>query len=613
MPRVAPTAKAYALVLAVALAASVTSLRNGFVYDDNSAIKGDARVHTLVHAPRLLVTPYWTKDVRDKVYRPLTTTAFAVLWAAGRGAPWIYHAADVAIHLGVVALVLALAGAVLGRGAVVAALWFAVHPVHVEVVANAVGIAELMAAAAYLGTVLCYRAEGAAARSDPGGARRALLAAAVLACAALALGAKEHALTLPAALLLVDAWDRRATGGSWAALVRRRVVLWLGVVALAAGYLAAREAIVGGIGAGSVAPGLEALGLAARIVVMIPAFLVWARLLVFPLHLSADYAPDAFAPVLTLTAAHVAGLLLLAGAFGAAWAARRRLPALTFGLVWFVITASVAANILVPTGVLLAERVLFLPSVGAAIVIGALWERLPATGAAWAGTALVLALLGARTLERIPVWRQQERFYQALLRDAPDSYHTHWARGARAFDQGDARTGEHEYFTAIRIHPEDAAVVQELGERYLAAGLFAPADRFLTAAFREDSIRSDAALEAVMARTRMGRADSAVALGEAALRRFPDVPTLLLATSDAYLALGRPLSALVLRRRITYLVPDSWQYQHIAAFGAAMAGRCDEARTRLERAVAMAPPGEAVPRRFLASLTPGPTCGQARP
>lgn len=600
-------------MLGVALAASVTSLRNGFVYDDISAIQGDARVHTLAHAPRLLTSPYWTKDVRDKVYRPATTASFAVLWAAGRGAPWVHHAANVALHLGVVALVLALAGAVLGRGAVVAALWFAVHPVHVEVVANAVGIAELLAAAAYLGAVLCYRAEGAAALKDPRGARRALLAAGVLACAALALGAKEHALTLPAALLLVDAWDRRATGEAWSALARRRAVLWLGVAALGAGYLAAREAVVGGIGAGSVAPGLEALGLAERVVVMIPAYLVWARLLVFPLQLSADYAPDQFVPVLTLTSAHFAGLLLLATVLGATWAARRRLPGLTFGVAWFVITASVAANIVVPTGVLLAERVLYLPSVGAAVAIGALWERLPTTGTVWAATSLVLALLGARTLERIPVWRDQERFYQALLRDAPDSYHSHWARGARAFDRGDTRAGEHEYFTAIRIHPDDAALVQELGERYLAAGLFAPADRFLTAAFREDSLRSDAALEAVMARTRMGRADSAVALGEAALRRFPDVPTLLLATSDAYLALGRPLDALVLRRRITYLVPSSWQYQHIAAFGAAMAGRCDEARARLERAVALAPAGEAAPRRFLASLVPGPTCGQARP
>jgi tetratricopeptide (TPR) repeat protein len=347
--------------------------------------------------------------------------------------------------------------------------------------------------------------------------------------------------------------------------------------------------------------------------VMVPAFVTWARLLLFPLHLSADYAPNAFTPGLTLTTAHLAGVVLLAAVGGATWWARRRLPALTFAIAWIAITASVAANIIVPTGVLLAERVLYLPSVGAAIAIGALWERLPRNATGWAASTLVLALLAARTLERIPVWREQERFYQALIHDAPDSYHSHWARGARAFDRGDARAGEREYFAAIRIHPEDAAVVQELGERYLALGLFASADRFLTAAYRADSLRSDAALQAVMARTRMGRPDSAVALGEVALRRFPDIPTLLLATSDAYLALGRPLHALVLRRRITYLVPLSWQYQHIAAFGAAMAGRCDEARARLDRAIAMAPAGEEAPRRFLASVAAGPTCGQARP
>lgn len=609
----APSAKAYLLVLGVALAASATSLRNGFAYDDVSAIAGDRRIHSLKHLPRLLVSPYWTGDVRDKVYRPLTTAAFALAWAAGEGSPLPFHAANVALHLAVVALVLTLAGAVLARGAVVAALWFAVHPVHVEAVANSVGFAELLAAAAYLGAVLAYRAEGEAAATAPAGVRRAVLALVVLGCAALALGAKEHALTLPAALLLVDVWEWRQSKESLRSLAPRRAALWLGVVALGAGYLAARQAVVGSIGAGSVAPGLERLGIGGRVMVMVPALVVWARLFLVPLRLSVDYAPDAFTPSVIPSPAHLSGAALIVAVAVAAWSARRRMPALTFGLAWIVITASVATNLLVPTGVLLAERVLYLPSVGAAIAIAALWERLPTSGAVWAATAVALALLAARSLERIPVWHDQERFYQGLIRDAPNSYHSRWARGARAFEQGDARTGEREYFAAIRLHPQDAALIQELGERYLAAGLFVPADRFLTAAYRMDPMRSDAAVKAVLARTKMGRADSAVALGEEALRHFPDVPTLLLATSDAYLALRRPLRALTLRRRITYAVPRIWQYQHIAAFAAALAGRCDEARARLERAIAMAPAGEGAPHRFFESLDGGPTCGVAWP
>ena len=109
------------------------------------------------------------------------------------------------LHLGVVALVLALASLVLtAAGAVVAALWFAVQPVHVEVVANVVGRAELLAAAGYLVAVLAYLRIGDDAADAPRGARSVALVLAVLAGAAVAFGAKEHALTLPAVLVLAD-------------------------------------------------------------------------------------------------------------------------------------------------------------------------------------------------------------------------------------------------------------------------------------------------------------------------------------------------------------------------------------------------------------------------
>ena len=203
------------MVLAVALAASVTSLRNGFVFDDVQVIVENPALHALDSLPHALTDSYWPATVRDRLYRPATSASFVVDWAIGRGSPLPFHLTNVALHLLVVALVLALGGLVLGRGAVVAALWFAVHPVHVEVFANAVGRSELLAALGYLGATLAYIAEGRAARLAPGGARRALWAVLVLGAAALAFGAKEHALSLPAALRTSTAHSaRRAPPGA---------------------------------------------------------------------------------------------------------------------------------------------------------------------------------------------------------------------------------------------------------------------------------------------------------------------------------------------------------------------------------------------------------------
>jgi tetratricopeptide (TPR) repeat protein len=514
----------------------------------------------------------------------------------------------VVLHCLVTLLVFLLARRVLGAGAVVAALWFAVHPVHVEAVANVVGRAELLGAAGFLAATLAYLAEGDAARANPGGRRRALFAAGSLIGAAIAFGAKEHALMLPAALLLADVWAARSAGEAPFARWRAHAVTWLGTLALAAGFLAARHAVLGSaLGGGAVAAGLEGLGAGQRAALMLPAVLVWARLLLWPAHLSADYSPDAFVPQTAFGAPHAIALLVLIGAGLAAWALRRRSPGLAFGLAWLVITMAVAANVVVPTGVVIAERVMYLGSVGAAIAVGALWEQVPRSRAVWPLTAVALSLLAARTLSRIPDWRDEDRFYSALLADAPASYRAWWARGARAFTAGRAAQGEAAYRQAIAVYP-DPAVMQELGERYLVAGFFAPADAMLSAAWGADSLRPDAAVEAVLARAKLGQPARAVEIGEQALRRFPRATALLLGVAEADRALGRPLAALSLTRRAVFASGPLWQPQHLAAHAAALAGRCEEARWRAARASALAPL-EPAPRALADSLREGPHCG----
>ena len=610
-----PSTRAYGLVLGVALAASAASLANGFVFDDIEVIQQDQRIHSLDSLRTLVSAPFWGSGYRNNAYRPVTTVVFALDWAVGGGRPVVFHATNVVLNLVVVALLLAIASRVLSpAGALVGTLWFAVHPIHVEAVANGVGLAELLAAAGYLAALLAYLADGEAADGGArGGARRTWLAIATLAAAAVALGAKEHAITLPAMLLLADAWQARRAGRRVRDAFRRHALLWLGVVVLSLGYLAARAHALGPVfGGGAVASGMEGESLLGRTLIMAPAALVWLRWLVWPVHLSADYLPGVFTPAARLGAAQVAGLLAVAALVLAAWKARHRLPGVTAGIVFVAVSVSVAANVILPTGVLLAERLAYLPSVGAALVVGALWQALPRARYLWPATAAVLALLAARTVWRVPVWHDEQRFLAALVRDAPQSYRTHWALGAEAFRRGRRSEGERELLTAIRIYPADPAVLQELGEQYLEAGVFAPAARFLLAAYQVDTTRSDAVVRAVFALLKGGHADSAAAVGAQALRRFQDAPPLLVMTEQANLAAGRPREALALARRAVYLVPRDWGYQQLAGYAAANDGRCEEARARLERAAALAP-AQQEPRALLARLAPGARCGLDRP
>ena len=608
-----PSGRAYGAVLSVALVVSVTSVANGFVFDDVRVIQQDQRVHSLRRLPELLSGPYWGKDYGNSAYRPVTSASFALDWAAGSGRPAVFHATNVLLHLAVVALVLALASMVLTpAGAIVAALWFAVQPVHVEAVANVVGRAELLAAAGYLAAVLAYVKVGDESVSGMRGVRTGGLVLAVLAGAAVAFGAKEHALTLPGVLVLADTWRARTRGEALRVRIGRQALLLGAVLALALGYLAARAHAVGGsFATGVAAPGLEGSTFSGRFLIMAPAALVWLEWMIFPLHLSADYLPNEFVPRAVLGGPQIAGLLAVVALLAAAYRARNRAPGITVGVAWMCVTAAVAANLVFPTGVILGERLAYLPSVGAAVAAGALWELLQPYRLRWAATVAVLGLLAARSLERIPVWHDERRFLAALVRDAPDSYRTHWGLGAEAFKRGAFAEGEREMQTAIRIEPSDAALVQELGERYLEAGAFAPAARYLAASYRIDTLRSDAAVRAAFAWLKAGRPDSAAAIGSAALRRVPDAPALLTTTGEAYLEIDRPRDALALARRLVWLAPGVWQYQQSAGYAAARCGRCDEARARLERAARLAP-AEAGPGDLLRRLDGGPECGLGR-
>src|SRR5437867_11712968 len=162
------------------------------------------------------------------MYRPLALASYAFDWQLG-GAAWWFHAVNVAWHAGASVAVAWLAQRWTGeprssergeRAALAAGLLFAVHPVHVEAVANIVGRAELMAA---LFAILCVYA---ALAKD-----RLWWSAAALAAGLLS---KENAVVAPALIVwgwLVElvprpAWRRMAAYAAvWLALGTAYVVV----------------------------------------------------------------------------------------------------------------------------------------------------------------------------------------------------------------------------------------------------------------------------------------------------------------------------------------------------------------------------------------------------
>jgi len=153
-----------------------------------------------------------------------------------------------------------------------------------------------------------------------------------------------------------------------------------------------------------------------------------------------------------------------------------------YGLGWIAIAYLPISNLIVPHGVVMAERLLYLPSVGLALATGAALDRLPRQRFALALVVLVTA--GAiRSALRVPVWRDNRTAALAMIRDAPLSYRSWdylgweylWARRDERALESFRRAGSI-YPGDARMHLAAAHMAYVSGRITLADSLLARAD-----------------------------------------------------------------------------------------------------------------------------------------
>jgi tetratricopeptide (TPR) repeat protein len=475
------------LVVVLATALYVPSLRNGFAYDDVAIIERDPRVHSLSKLPELVSTSYWRADDLG-LYRPLVSASYAVDWAVSGGRAFWFHAVNAlwnAAACGALFLLLtrfapvgaALAGAVL----------FAVHPVHVEAVANVVGRAELMAAALVLFALWLW------AGRDPDRPLRRRTLLAITVCFALALLSKESAIMLPALAVLVDVGRGTLGPRSLAPWLRRNAGALVLLACVTAAYLVLRTAVLGNVGPTRLDPVLE---IGTPLQQRLTALQMWPvvlRLLVLPDVLLADYSAQIIMPALTWTRDVILGALLLAllliGGMIAFWRGNGRLALI---LLWLPVALFTASNLVILIGVIVAERALYLPSAAVAFAATLALVAVPAVRA----RRLLLAAVGAaclalavRSLVRIPEWRSTDAVFAALLRDRPDSFRGHWHYARIALRDREHALALQRYSHAIQLWPYRRALVAEaasqaslLGDRDFAFRL----SRFMVERWPDD-------------------------------------------------------------------------------------------------------------------------------
>ncbi len=568
-----------ALLVAVALGCYLNTLRGGLIYDDVNAIVRNPAVAE-VDLARIVTTGSWfTPNGYMDVYRPVTTASFAANYAIHGAAPLGYHAVNVVLHAAV-CVVLALLLARVTRDAtlaLLAAFLFAAHPVHTEAVASVVGRAEVLAAllALLAWWIVLTR------RSVPAHAAAALtLFAGVL--------AKENAITIVAVAIAAD-------------LIYRRRLDVRGYGALALGAIAAlliRTAVMHGVAPlplqldnplGTASPG-------SRLYSALAIVAAYARLLIWPVRLSADYSFPQFELATSLAdprvGAGVAVLLVAGGLAAWGWYRERHV---CFAIAFSALTFSIVSNAVVLIGTIMAERLLYLPSAGFCLLLAfGITTIGRGTRLTAALAALVVALYGARTIERNTVWRDAPIFFRTMVADAPRSARSHRELALLLSEENRNDEAVAEIETSLRLAPDEPMTLYNLGNVLVRAKRYAEAiDAYQRSLDRQPDL--------VSAYVNLGGAFSEhgdEAAAEAVFRRGlaidPRMPDLHLNLANALLRQGHQAEAEVEYLETIRLAPRNALARMNYATLLRGAGRYAEAADQFEVLVTLLPGNPAV-------------------
>ncbi len=571
----------------------LNTLQNGFVFDDRLLIEQNRAVQGEGGLAALWLASYhagYKGGLDTGLYRPLTLSTFRLNYLLGGLDPRGYHAGNLLLHALVSMLVFTLARRLQwsGPGALAAALLFAAHPIHTEAVANLAGRADLLSA---LFALLAFLAH-----ASPGQRRGGSLLAAL--GWLLGLLSKESAITLLGPLLLWD-WLAGPLPGAGPGERRRALALrWLPLALALAFYLLLRGMALGSLWAGPseisrVDNPLAGQPWSVRGATAAYVTIRYWSLFCWPASLSPDYSYAAIVPLAPADPRALGALALLV-TVAAAWlaVARRSRQALWAG-IWYAAPYALVSNGVVLIGTIMAERLLYLPSVGLCLVAGLLasrvWRLARGRGLLALLGALVLGAAGWRTVERNRDWRDDATLFSRALEVVPSSVKVLGNLGAELLRQARVREARELLERARELAPDYAPARANLLQCLVLSGELERAEAEARAILDLEPRHALARFHLAQVLRQRGALAEAAPLLEQLLAESPDRPELL--REWAWLERSRGNLEAAERAWLEALrfAPDSVMLHNDVGLFYLEQGRVEDAVRHLERAVQLEP------------------------
>ncbi len=485
----------YALVLVLlGFILYANTIGHGFALDDFSVIADNWLIQQgFSGIPTILSTSYRHGYIIDlqNLYRPLSLVMFAIEWELLSNTPWFHHLINVLIYAAIGGGLLLTLSRIMHQYhfllPLLTTIFFIAHPLHTEVAANIKSRDELLSFGLLLLTLyFLWQSLDARQKVKP------LLIS--LVCYFGSFMARESAITFLAVIPLTLYFF---SNKSLSQQIRLSALYLLPALA----YIGIRYAVLGQMTATGQTSVLSnflvgAPDKASQVATAIQVLGKYLYLLVIPHPLISDYnfnqvpitSWNNFTAIFSLL-----GYIVLA-ILGVYFILKKKL--LGYAIGFYLVTLSIFSNLIITIGAGMAERFLFVPSLGFALALALGLVRLfridlsdaspaPVFGRLFSRHKLLLTVggiilfgYGFKTIDRNKAWENSLILHRTDLQNAPNSATLHCFYGmelmnqptTEANQQKNTRLAIREFRKATEIFPAYADAYERMGLAYYNLG-----------------------------------------------------------------------------------------------------------------------------------------------
>ena len=489
------TKKSQLIILVfIALGLNINTLFNQYAVDDEDVLtknslvaKGISGIQEILTTDLLYGTPDADNSLSQARYRPFTLVVFALEYEFFGANPFVSHLINILLFALLIILLFNLLQIIFREQnrylAFLTCLIFAVHPIHTEVIANVKSRDEIITFLLII-ISLFYTIKYSGKRFYT-----SLIIG--LICFFLALLTRESAITFIVIIPLVLVYFFNNS-------IKKSLLLSLPFIGVFISYLVLRILIIGLNHPTSSSimdsPFLYATASEAFATKIFIIF-KYLVLLIFPYPLSCDYGFNQIPYVSLFSFQFIFSLLLLLSIITFAICEYQKKSLISFGIIYFIITISLATNILIDIGTPLSERLLFQPSLAFCILSGLLYLKLVPHFKLVANIILSVLIISfsLKTFSRNAEWKNNQTLYFVDADSAPNSVRTNLYAAInyvlKANAEPDTESKKQDYNKAVYYSERSLAIFHNYPDTYLVLGdayfglhdYFKAADNFLLA------------------------------------------------------------------------------------------------------------------------------------